>query len=179
MSCCYFPHRQCPTDYSLLYCRQQIKHMSKINNIKWQQFTHCSLYIYIYIYKRLLLIRRSKSKYWIGLQMISNMVFSFFIIIISYNCMTWVLDFYVRFRQFEWANLVNDDKNLNTKLEIICRQIHLYIYIYIYIYICSPYWKTICICFINYRIYSLLFLKPFLEIFFWCFLFFSNVKWFF
>ena len=58
-----FPHRYCPTNFSLLYSRQkpkQIKHIHETNNSKWQQFPprtffmgvwiNICIYIYIYIY---------------------------------------------------------------------------------------------------------------------------------
>ena len=45
-SLCCFPQRQCPTDSSLLHNEQnlkQIKHICKINNSKWWQFTYHTL----------------------------------------------------------------------------------------------------------------------------------------
>ena len=54
VSCCCFPHRQCPTESSLLHRRpnlKQIKCMHKTNNLKWRQFTCCTLCICINIYE--------------------------------------------------------------------------------------------------------------------------------
>ena len=47
---CFFPHRECLTDSSLLCSRQNLnqrRHMHKIDNLRWQ-FTNCTLYSSIF-----------------------------------------------------------------------------------------------------------------------------------
>lgn len=47
---CSFPHKQCPTDPTVLgswQTQKQTTRMREIKNLKWRQFTHPTLYIYV------------------------------------------------------------------------------------------------------------------------------------
>ena len=54
LSWCCFLHKQYPTNCSLLHSRQnleKLKYMHEMNNSKWQQFTHPTLYTHTHIYQ--------------------------------------------------------------------------------------------------------------------------------